>query len=518
MKKKYLLLSGIACVLLATGCDETTIETVETPDAEVEVFSDSTIASNMESLLKGFTLTGTINQIRYEAIDTNETDDYGDEIYEIDYGSVVESNIYYTTVKYDNADQNKFYKYSYRLVNDVEIAAEGPYTYYEDEEGYAYTAEISYTNELETSYNEGTASGGRKYNFAANGFYNFFTLFNDNDFTLDESRSGNVLTYYNISTSKASIICNNLLYSLNSGAYSTIEEAYIMCRNGVFTQLYIDLTAIQSVDDDTSEVTYIDNTVTFNFSDIGTTTIEDAETYEETTESQALDAVLDTYSDNFTINVTNSYTYTGIYDDNADTTGYYTQDRTYYYDGSAIYIKNSSVDQAYDSENSAWVTTTTTGTDYFLATYGSSNYLYPYTYDSTTSTWVVNENGAYDEEGSSIFALGYTGYYTYEDLLPIISDISGAIFTYDATDDEYDADYDLISDMVTDGCFITNKQPLRIGGYYNASTMHVSFDDSGNLTVTAGYSYYDYFTDGGLYYYGSTTITFSNVGSTSLPL
>ncbi len=510
MKKKYLLLTSITSLLLLVGCE---VDNTDSPDAEVEQFSDEVISNNMELALDGFTLTGTIQQIRYDAIDTGETDEWGDEIYEIDTSETLETNTYYTTVKYDNVDQNKFYKYSYRLVSGVEIAAEGPYTYYEDEEGYAYTAEVDYTNTLSTSYNQGSASGGRKYNFAANGFYNFFTIFNDNDFALDEEKSGTALSYYNISTSKANIICNNLLYSLNSGVYTTIDEAYIMCVNGVFTQLYIDLTAIQSVDDDTSEVTYIDNTVTFTFSDLGETTIEEPELYEETTESNALDAILDTYEDNFTIDVSSSYTYAATYDETDF--GEAVENKTFYYTGDEIYVKQNSTVNAYDVDTDGYVTTQSSVADFYLAPLNNtSNLLYPYGYDSTSNEWVAYESGYTDENSNVVFASGYSGYYTYDDLLPIISDVSGAVFEYDETDQEYDAIYDMIADMTSDGCFITNVRPLRTTGYSNASTFHISIT-SGAIVVTAGYNYYD---SDYVMYYGNVTITFSNVGTTTLPI
>ena len=94
---------------------------------------------------------GNITQSRYEY---NE-DPLGNYLIE---GEPLETNLYHSNFAYNGGEEKAFYKYSYREVEGVTITAEGPYTYFEDENGYAYEEVIDYTNVVRRNYNSSMAS------------------------------------------------------------------------------------------------------------------------------------------------------------------------------------------------------------------------------------------------------------------------------------------------------------------------------------------------------------------------
>lgn len=497
MKKRNILLISLISLIGLVACEGGEIiggDDLTVPSTETEAFADEIVSSNVEKFMQGFTMEGTVTQTRYASKLNDETG-----FYEID-GDPLEFNTYYTNIAFDNRNINAFYKYSYRNIEGVEIPAEGPYCYFEDENGYAYTQTLNYKNEIDKDYNEGYMSNGRKYTFADSGFYNFFSILVSSDFTLNQEKSSSSATVFDLNADKVAIIANNLLYSLNSGAYSTIEEATLTARNGVFTEFTFSLAPITSTDD-LGEVTLIANDVNFLLSDPAETIIEGIEPFEETDESRTLSEVFNKVNDNYTLKVTDSYSYVdGVY----NTQGTEVENTDFYFTGEEIYVHSNDEHGLTDRRY-----------DFYLAPESSDNpNLYPYTYDSEQNKFVLDADGVYFEENHINFPDAYLGYYVYEDLLPIVSGVSGTLFEYDEEEGCYVGNEDLSSTLGR--LFITTKRPLYFEHFENAYQFNVYVDDNNNLTkVEALYSYTD--TLNTIQYYGSTTLEYSNIGTTELP-
>lgn len=511
MKKHNILLISLFGVLALASCGGTTSSQVTsntsaqtsvstsqgtTADAEIEPFADEVLKTNIDNLRKGFKMTGNVLQERYNS----SVDNQGNYI---PVGEPIEENRYVTEVAFNSETENAFYKYSYRTVEGVTIPAEGPYTYFEDENGYAYTEVINYSNTIIRDYDSSLATTQAGLTFADNGFYNFATILLEDDFTKDESTVA--FTRYDLNIDKAAIISNNLLYSLNSGAYALPEEAYVRVDNGIFTSLNIVLSPIQSVDIYTGQITMITNTVTFTFSNIGEETITHLQPNEATADSAKLEAALSKFADtSYKMTTVENYESTNIYTGEVEQLINYTED--YYFTGEEIYI--------HERGRNETSTVLDKATDYYLAPASEADpYLYPYGYDSATGSWVINSEGYYDEDGSVRFAKGYCGTYLYEDLLPTIAGVSGTFFTYNADENAFYAKDGMISYL--SNCFIINERPFNNDGFKNADTLKISLDDAGNISqIDIIYNYTDSFN--GIIYDGNIVVIYSELGNVTL--
>lgn len=496
MKKQYLLLLPALLAVSACGSSETGESSESSLITFTETFDDEVLEANVSALLNGFTLSGTITQKRYEV----EEDVWGD--YQIT-GDPTETAVYYTNIAFDNsAEENAYYKYSYYIEDGATVTAEGPYSYFEDSNGYAYTETLDYTNTVIKDYSSYYATTADGLTFADNGFYNFFEILIEDDFTLNESITA--YTRYDLNINKAAIISNNLLYSLNSGAYCVPTEAYIRADNGTFTQLYINLSPLISYDSLTGDPSGITNEVIFTFSNIGTTSIERLESLEETETSATIDAALDAYEDtSFVLEVYdesetyNTYSYTTTVEESAI---------RYSFTGSEIFVHHISDDGSADIDYDI---------DFYLAPASDADQtLWPYFYDEDSGEWVINTGTVYDDDGNVIWAQGYSGAYTYEQYLPIIADLSGVFFE-DNGDGTYGVLYDYL-DTVKE-CLLTTRNPFVYDGYEQAYSIDIAIADSGRISIYAPYGYTNSFYgdivygEVDAYIYGAGTITLDGI-------
>ena len=508
MKKQNILLISLFGILALTSCGETSSTTgssssasssqpeISTSDSEKEVFNDEILKNNIDLLRKGFKLTGNVLQERYNS-STDSERNY------IPVGEPIEENRYVTEVAFNSTTENAFYKYSYRTVEGVVIPAEGPYTYFEDDNGYAYTEEIDYTNTVVKNYSSALATTQNGLTFADNGFYNFATILLEDDFTKDEDSVA--FTRYDLNIDKAAIISNNLLYSLNSGAYALPEEAYIRVDNGIFTSLNITLSPISSVDIYTGQVTMISNTVTFTFSDIGEETVTHLQPNESSADSEKLETALSKFANtSYKMTTVENYESTNIYTGDVEQLINYTQD--FYFTGKEIYIHERG-----RNETSTVLDKTN---DYYLAPASEADpHLYPYGYDASTQGWTIKADGYYGEDGSIKFAKGYCGMYLYEDLLPIIADVSGTFFEYNAEENAFYAKDGMITYLSQ--CFIISKQPFTMTNFENADTLKISLNDANEVSsIEIIYNYTDSLD--GTIYDGNITVTYTDVGNITL--
>lgn len=494
--KKYALLLALPLLALSSCGGELTsssdlsssLPSTLPQDEEREHFEDPLLETNIQSLLKGFRLNGNITQRRYEGSYSGSGDPMLD-------SEPFQTNIYYTDIAFNSATENAFYKYTYGEESGVTIDREGPYTFFEDENGLTYQEGLNYKNEVVRDY---STVGGDNLTFGDNGFYNFFTILTEEDFTLNESVTA--YTRYDLSVDKAGVISNNLLYSLNSGAFALPTSAYIRVDNGSFTSLSIELSPVASIDNITGQVTFVTNSILFNFSHIGEETIEHLSPNTVSEDTLPLEEAFAAFeAGNFIMDVENTYTFTDLVAKESEDI---IEISTYGFTGEEIYVHH----------HGNTYTDFDPSTDYYLAAAGASDAtLYPYGYNADSGEWELKSEGYILEDGTIIYAQGYSGVYTYADLLPVIAGVSGAFFTKEGEG----AFISTENSSALNGCFLMQNQPFKIKGTENISSVRAHVNENGSLAdIIISYSSLDYVM--GEMRTGEVLLTFSQIGNTTL--
>ena len=463
MKKSALILSLLSVFALGS-CDNSGENTTTTQPSLIEY--------NLSGLRQGFAFDGTVNQSRilgYVDADGNFRP------YE---SSTEETSSYDASFVFQN--NNGLVGYHKETTQEYlgAVAEMENYTYFCDEEGYAYQKELNYQNEVIDIY---PTSYGRKIPYNANGFYNPFLIIGEEDIIQNRSESNR----FDLNLDKAGIIAENLLYSLNVGFYGTVAEAYFtLGLSDYFESFTITMNPRVGVEveegDDYENLVYrYNNTVTFNISDVSIAAIETV-TQIESKQNYDLQNALDKIDDNFTLTVADSA--------NENDTS------SYLFDGSSIYVHHG-LDGEVDLEN-----------DYYLAqsTTNPNGTLYSYYYDSETSSYVQGPVTEYSN--------AYQGYYYYKDYLPIVSGISADLFTYDKDNDFYVSDAEAITALSS--CFGIQSAPFRNSNASSATLIAIRLNDNNEIDyVGFAYSYMD---ETGSHS-GVVAYIYSNIGTTENP-
>ncbi len=463
---KILLLITIASLTTLASCDNST----SSSSISSSSFSD-VIEQNIYDFSKGFLMKGNISQTRYVAIGTDSNGDY---IFSSD---ASDTNSYKTNIGFENKTRNGYTKYSTQEYDFEDQVIEN-YTYFEDENGYTYKESLNCKNEIERDYTINQS----KNSFTYNGFYNFFSILNREDFEKE-----NDTTYY-INIDKASIISNNLLYSLNSGFSTNVKEAYFNLTNGVFTSFTIEMNDYLYLDSSTYYLYKVENKAVFSLEQAGTYTIDSAKKYDSkgyTTLQNSLSSIGNNFTMHVEIKANNQV-------DSSSSTSY----EDFYFTGDKIYV------HTYDNLDSKDVDKTK---DFYLSTQEDGK-LYSYSYDETSSSFI--------KQATTNFPSLYQGLFTYNDYLPNIKDVSADLFKYDDQSKTYKGEDNAIS-ALTD-CFYLKKVPFKKSAANSFYDIEISLDNDKISLVTLPYSYTD-FMEGSLVT-GTYKISYSNIGSTSLPL
>ena len=451
--------------------------------SEIEPFSDITLGENIRLMREGFALNGTIVQERYPA-------SYDEEGFPVVSGEPLETNTYYNEIAF-NGSEEAMSRYSYRVEGGVTIDAEGPYAYFADENGRAYQESLNERNEVVQEFADLT--------FGDNGFYNFATILLEEDLVLDEDFTAYVR--YDVDPGKAGIIANNLLYSLNSGAFSLPQEAYFRMDGGRFTSLSLVLSPITSIDSLTGEASLISNKATFYIESLGERTIEHLSPLEEDADAEAVEEAFSTLEgQSFLMKVEDKRTEQNLAD---ETSAEVEETMESSFTGTELYVHDvtkTGVPGPYFEE------------DYYLAPRSEADpSLYPYAYDSESGEWVIHEEGIYTDDGSSPFPAGYCGAYLYEDLVPEIAGVSGAFF--EKVGEEYVSKEGYAS-LLTD-CFHIDRRPFALDGMDGLDEVRLTIDEEGGIEkIVLSYGLMDGIM--GTLVTGEATITFSGIGSTTL--
>lgn len=456
-KTKVLLLLGVAAL---SSCDGNKNQSQSNEEKSV-------IQQNIDTFSRGFFMYGEVTQTRTQITGVSSTGEYI-------YSTTKESNTYNTEVGFENVTRNGFRKVSTQQYDGEEQTIED-YTYFEDEDGLAYKEKLNYKNELERDYSINLSSSS----FVYNGFYNFFTILNEEDFTETSS------TRYDLDLGKTAIITNNLLYSLNSGFATAAKEAYFTMTDGVFTSFDVAMKDYLYADSTTGYYYKVENVATFNFAYQGDYSVSSTKVYEDKGYT-SLDKALKSVGNNFTMTVKMNAL--------SQTTGEAASSyQDFYFTGDKIYVHAYS-----NTKDSA----PNRNKDYYLAP-DANGTLYSYVYDSTSGEFV--------KKNSSSYASLYQGLFTYDDYLPKVGEISSNLFVKDG--DKYKAEEDVAATLPN--YFYLQNPPYKKNASNNFIDVEITLSGDSIDKVTLPYSYTDFME--GTIITGTYEITYNNIGQTELP-
>ena len=465
MKKKYLTICILAPLAILASCDgQAASSTSNTPVEE-----ESTLTSNLKTLSNSVLLSGSVVQTRQYATATKSDGTYT-------WSATKETNEYATTIGFSSKGRNAIYKYSIQDYMGEETVIED-YTYFEDEEGYAYSESLNYKNELERNYSINLTTTS----FASNGFYNPFSILNEEDFTLQQN--GN----YNLDLNKAEIISNNLLYSLNSGFAGSVKEAYFTIVDNSFSHFVLTMDSYIYYDSTYSYTYKVENTVDFVISRAGTYMVQSEEQYSDKGYTSLAKALSD-LGNNYTLSV-EMYNYDQVKGEESTTY------QDFYFTGSEIYV------HSYDNANDD---APDKAKDFYLSP-DEDGTLYSYVYNTETSEW--------EKKTTTAFPSLYQGKNTYNDYLPNAYEVSSDLFKYDGENKCYVAEDNATSALVE--CFYPNVAPFRKSASNSFYDVEVVLNNDKISLVTLPFSY-THFQSASIQT-GRYNLSYTNIGTTVNP-
>ncbi len=467
MKKKYLAILVLAPLAALASCDGNGASS-NAPSSE-EIIDETTIGYNLKTLSKAVLLSGSITQSRTYATSQNADGSYV-------WSTTEETNEYATSIGFSSKDRNGIYKYSVQEYQGEETVIED-YTYFEDEEGYAYKESLNHKNELERDYSINLTTTS----FASNGFYNPFSILSEKDFTVGNDGK------YALDVNKAEIISNNLLYSLNSGFAGSVKEAYFTLGDKLFDHFIITMDSYLYYDSSYGYMYKVENTVDFVISRGGIYEVSSQQQFADkgyTSLANGLKALGNNYTLSVEISTLDQINETR-------TTTY----QDFYFTGSEIYL------HSYDDANKQDPDKTS---DFYLAA-DEDGTLYSYAYNS--------ENDAWEKKSTTSFPSLYQGKNTYNDYLPVANEVSSDLFKYDETNKSYVAEDAAISSLVD--CFYPNVAPFRKSASNSFYNVEVVTNGDKIVLVTLPFSYTHFQTATILT--GTYTLSYSNIGTTTNP-
>ncbi len=393
------------------------------------------------------------------------------------YSSNKETNTYESKIGFSNTDRNAIYKYSTQVYEGESQTIED-YTYFEDEEGYAYAESLSINNEVTRDYSINLTTSSFEYN----GFYNPFSILDEADFSVNSSNENR----YDLDINKAGIIANNLLYSLNSGFATAVKSAYFIFNGTTFSSFRINMNDYIYEGDDAYYK--VSNNVYFILSEVGSYHIDGATPFADKG-YVALETGLKAIKDNFTMHVKKKI--------NEQVSATKSEEYVdFYFADGEIYV------HSYSDSNKSAVDKTA---DFYLAP-SEDNTLYSYVYDSASSNW--NQKSV-----STAFPSLYQGKYTFEDYCPKISSVSSNFFKYNDESGYYEAEESMAE--ILPSYFYLGAQPFKKGASNSFIDVEITCNDSMIDKVILPFSYFD-ISEGSILT-GSYELTFSEINSTVLP-
>lgn len=425
----------------------------------------------------GFRISGTIEQTRQQ-VGLNSSG-------ELILIGTAEHNTYHSTFTYQENKNIAMQRTTTQSYAGEDVIIEDRQVYRSDD-GLIYTTSLDYKNNVLKTYSSSA--------YEINSYMNFAKLLIPSDITRQVTNSGEVR--YNINLDKGTIITNYVFTYLNSGFKMQPIQMYFTVNDDEtsFETLYIEMDGRFNVESD-GYYTYLyfyENECTMELSDIGEGEVDNLMPFPEKTENSPLKEALTSINDN---NMVVKITDTSHSVDGATILSVnYTK---MFYDGSSIYVR-----QWNDSEGDE---NSINKNDFILKPDNASNLLYSYIYDSESDEFVKNS--------FTYFPSLYQGVYYYEDLLPIISDVSSDLFTYNQTTNFYVNEETMI-DVLTK-CFYVNKAPLRNSNLQSANEINIRLNDNNEIVyIQADYSYID---SSYSITSGTIEIEYLNIGNTVLP-
>lgn len=457
MKNKITILTILSSILPLVSCGNSDV-----------------ITSNINNLRNGFLLKGEVTQTRYAATGYGSDHSYSFS------KDTEETNKYNVSVGFQSNGIDAYTKTSTQAYDGETYVIED-YLYFADEEGLTYKKELNYQNKVDRNYSINLSSSS----FTYNGFYNFFSIISKNDLVKDEEFKA--YDRYQLDITKAGIIANNLLYSLNSGFASKVKEAYFRLSKNKFSEFHIEMEPYYYADTSTGYFYKIYNKAVFNISKEGSYKVDDIASIKSKNNTK-LEKAFKTINNNFKLS-----TEINVIEQTTNKVSVTYKD--FYFDSKSIYVHNYE-DLSKNNPDPL--------TDYYLSP-DDNGKLYSYKYDSESKTY----NKSVTDEYPSL----YQGKYYYEDYLPIISKISSNLFTSDSNDKNLYVNDEGTSNCLNK-CFYIPLSPYRTADALNFSKYEVKLADENIDYIKLYFSYLNY--DGEIRS-GYYKLSFDNIGNTSNP-
>ena len=461
MKKGIIILTLFATSITLFSCNKD------------EVIND-VVTYNIAKLRKGFEISGEVTQTRYPATGTNNGSYVFNE-------KAKEENKYSVTIGFDNSTSIPAYSKVSTQVYENETYVIEDYLYYEDENGLTFKKKLNYKNEIDRDYQINLSTSS----FTYNGFYNFFSIIDKEDLVKDESYT--FYDKYNLNLNKASLIANNLLYSLNTGFSTKVKEAYFRLTKNDFSEFHLVMNPYYYLDTNTSVFYKIDNEVTFKISHNGNYRVEDLKPLSNKNNNK-LKKALSKINDNYKLTVEKNVTDKTL---NTNSISY----KDFYFDSKTIYVHN------YTNEDGSKVDFTK---DYYLSSDETNEKLYSYVYDSKEQKFIKDKTNE--------FPSLYQGMYYYDDYLPIVSEVSSDLFKYDKEKDLYLSSSEASECLKS--CFYLKNQPYREAETFNFSSYEIKLDGESIAYIKLNFSYLNF---EGSVKTGYYKVTYNDIGSTKNP-
>lgn len=423
------------------------------------------LESTLESLAKGVHLEGKIDETAsflsgYQGTLTGEKTSTR---YDIDY-------------TFENRDltgiERKVYAYEqdgtrYEWANDTLV---------EGEDGLAYYNELGYENKIVNVPATNGTNLDVNYGYFCD---NPFRYLNASDFTKVDDNT------YNLDRKKASYVASKLFSSIDEVFDEVIDSAKFTFNNNTLTNIELQPKQMETYDTFGIENRYflLDAKAEIQVSKIGDASITRLETRPHLDVHDPLNSAFKAINDNYTLDITYNFKMDNVSQEPIYYKFYYTKDGLFW---------------KCDNE------TNPTEADLLIKYNDKDDTTTPYGYDSennkfTTSAALSNGYSQLVNAPKSLY-------------VPIVNGVAGEIFDFDSSKNEYHI-YEALKTYIGADCFVPSCASIReLNGYGTDCVIKLKQDNSLDK-IDISYYRRDSFSDES----GTFTLSYSNVGTTSLP-
>jgi len=484
MKNKNIILTVLSALMLM-GCGNNNSTSLNSnsnssntinSSSNIELSEIQKLDKMLNELRKGVKFVGVIDQ-KSNYLKEDHGEPMGD----------FATNTYNVELTYQSDEINAYSSYVTTTLIDGSTKVYFDNNVFQGEDGHAYYYDLNYNNKVEMFPFVDTS--GSPVNF---GYYciNPFSYIKAEDFIKVVNKENT----YTLKNSKVAAFAANVLGDIDEAFYGLIENFEFTIENGALKGFTITPKDVYGMSIDFESWVYIyyllEQKATFEVVDIATAKVDKPTPRVATSAKEDLDKLQNAFSklagNNFTATLKIDY---------ADISGGGEAFATYYYTGEHLYYSKQEEQNAPNAS-----------TDILLYNNGEK-YLTPYVYSDEAS---VDKVVFVEGEGKEV--QGYTNY-TYEDVIPVVSEVSAELFDYNKTFKNYSVCNEVMSDFATKAIV---PQLNEMSNYLDGSidSFKIKLTSSGELDYVSFSFYYD---DGFFQEAASAKLYFSNIGTTELP-